>query len=353
MRNMKNVHGVVTVAVGEKPYGFYCVAREISRTLDIPLVELEGKLKYFRYLSLFLNRPDFVIAVGTLSPMKLITLSVASRRVIAYIAIEGPISVPSSLRLLANNTNRLLFVTASNYVKKELSSSGLKIFGVVPHGIDFHKVCSSNFKLNFLPNRFKVLTVISSLRPDKFVGIRYLFQAWSKLPRNVKVGSVLVLKTPSVDQGRRVFELAKSMDVKDVEYVILDNYFTDEEMFALYRSSDLYLHPTLADGFGLPVLESLVCGTPVVVMDAEPWNEIVNRDAGWFVRVIREVVMRVGYSQRRLKIPDMDDFSKKLVEAIKYCKENREVLRKKCVRHACFFDANKVYGRFKKLVNLP
>jgi glycosyltransferase involved in cell wall biosynthesis len=40
---------------------------------------------------------------------------------------------------------------------------------------------------------------------------------------------------------------------------------TDEELVDLYHSADLVVHPAWYEGFGLPVLEAMACGTPVVV----------------------------------------------------------------------------------------
>jgi len=342
---MRSTLGVV--AASQKSHGFYYVAQEISRTLGIPLVDpTADKLKY---LTLFLTRPSFIISVGTLSPKKLIALSIASKRVIAYIAVEGPFPIPNPLLWLANNTNRLFVVAPSNYVKRELSSSGLKVLGVIPHGINLNEVRPTNLKVDLPPDKLKILTVAASLQRRKFLGIYYLLRAWSKLPQDIKKDSILILKVSS-GTAKYISKLAESLGFRSNEYMILDTHFTRDEIFTLYRSSDLYVHPTLSDGFGLPVIESLICGTPVVVMNAEPWNEIVSKEVGWLVRVSKEVIEWEGNLPYRLKIPDLDDFSEKLINAIGYCKRDREILREKCIAHAQAFDARKLYKNFKKLI---
>ncbi|MEM1510791.1 MAG: glycosyltransferase [Thermofilaceae archaeon] len=345
MRSTRNIPGVVVAS--QKSYGFYYVAQEISRTLGIPLVDpTADKLKY---LTLFLTRPSFIISVGTLSPKKLIALSMASKRVVAYIAVEGPFPIPKPLLWLANNTNRLLVVAPSNYVKRELSSSGLKVLGVIPHGINLSEVRLTNLKVNLPPDKFKILAVVTSLQRRKFLGIYYLFRAWSKLPRDIKKDSVLILKVPS-GTAKYISKLAESLGFRSNEYMILDAHFTRDEMFALYRFSDLYIHSTLSDGFGLPVIESLICGTPVVAMNAEPWSEIVSKEVGWLVKVSKEVIKWESNLPYRLKIPDLNDFSEKLINAIEYCERNREALREKCIAHAQAFDARKLYKNFEKLI---
>jgi len=347
---VQKYNGIVTCAHARlRAYGFLTVAKDISRALNIPLVELSGRLKYLEYLRLFFKRPSFIISVGTLSPKKLMLLGMSTRRVIAYIAVEGPFPIPRSLRWLVNNTNKIIVVTPSDYVRRELSLSNLKVFGVIPHGIDINECLTTNVKLELPPQKLKVLTAASSLQYRKSLGIRLLLHAWSRLPEDVRREAVIIIKVPS-GSGKHILQTVSSYGIKNEEYLILDTYLTREEMLALYRFSDLYVHPTLSDGFGLPVLESLACGTPVIVMDAGPWNEVATRDVGWLVNVSKEIIVHEGGLPYRFKIPDIDDFSKKLAEAIESCRRNREILRRKCIERAKVFDSREVYGRLKKII---
>lgn len=50
----------------------------------------------------------------------------------------------------------------------------------------------------------------------------------------------------------------------------------DEELACLYAGAVLYLHPSLAEGFGLPPLEAMACGTPVISSDAGSLAETVG-----------------------------------------------------------------------------
>ena len=56
----------------------------------------------------------------------------------------------------------------------------------------------------------------------------------------------------------------------------------DDEVPALYRLADVYLSPSMKEGFGLCVIEALACGKPVVVSEIEPFVEYLKADeAHW------------------------------------------------------------------------
>ena len=56
----------------------------------------------------------------------------------------------------------------------------------------------------------------------------------------------------------------------------------DEDLPALYQGSELFVFPSLYEGFGLPPLEAMACGTPVISSNAASLPEVVG-DAGLLV----------------------------------------------------------------------
>lgn len=66
-------------------------------------------------------------------------------------------------------------------------------------------------------------------------------------------------------------QLANRLGVADC--VQVEPYVNDTRLRELYQTCDLLLFPSLREGFGLPVLEALACGTPAVISDVPALNE--------------------------------------------------------------------------------
>lgn len=80
------------------------------------------------------------------------------------------------------------------------------------------------------------------------------------IPALVSVGPYQA--TPGVRE--RLLALAEETGVAD-KLIVLDRGVSPRDMAALYRGSRGLVFPSLTEGFGLPVIESLACGTPCVV----------------------------------------------------------------------------------------
>ena len=59
-------------------------------------------------------------------------------------------------------------------------------------------------------------------------------------------------------------------------------YVDDDQLKQLYRKAKLFLFPSLYEGFGLPPLEAMACGCPVIVSKAASLPEICG-DAAYYV----------------------------------------------------------------------
>jgi len=85
-------------------------------------------------------------------------------------------------------------------------------------------------------------------------------------------------------QGLNLRDYAEVVGLKSQEdYRIIERGIPSSELMALYWASDVFLLPTKAEGLGLPVLEAMACGTPVVATDTGAIHELLVGGRGYYV----------------------------------------------------------------------
>lgn len=120
---------------------------------------------------------------------------------------------------------------------------------------------------------------VSHLHHSK--NLRTLLRGFSFLPRAWSLTHPLVLVCDLNESERGIVEgWAREFGVE--ESFITTGFVSDHELVALYNAAHLYVHPSRHEGFGLPVLEALQCGAPVIASRAAALPEVVG-EAGVLV----------------------------------------------------------------------
>ncbi len=63
--------------------------------------------------------------------------------------------------------------------------------------------------------------------------------------------------------------------------IVLTDYVSETDLVRLYNAAEMFVYPSFFEGFGLPPLEAMACGTPVIVSNATSLPEVVG-DAGLY-----------------------------------------------------------------------
>lgn len=113
----------------------------------------------------------------------------------------------------------------------------------------------------------KYLLSVAIMRSNK--NIERLLEAFNILKTQYRIEHQLVLVGT-------VSQQFKDLKQKDV---ILTGYVPQDELPLLYCGATLFVYPSFFEGFGLPVLEAMACGTPVVASNVTSLPEIIG-DAG-------------------------------------------------------------------------
>lgn len=102
-----------------------------------------------------------------------------------------------------------------------------------------------------------------------------LFRAWGRLPSAVRQGWQLVMVCRVDDPTRNhLNHLARAAGIED--RLLLPGFVPDASLRLLYQSTDLFVFPSLYEGFGLPVAEALACGARTIGSDGSAVAELLD-----------------------------------------------------------------------------
>lgn len=164
---------------------------------------------------------------------------------------------------------RLVF-TPSEYVRgKVMNRFGIRNVTVSPNGVD-----TSVFHPGAKQTRFDLpscyILFVGTLEPRK--NLPALLQAWREIKDEFKEFWLVIAGAEgSVFQTIHV--------PHEIERVRFLGYVNDKTLAGLYANASLLVLPSQDEGFGLPALEAMASGTPVIVSDGGALPEVVG-DAG-------------------------------------------------------------------------
>ena len=102
---------------------------------------------------------------------------------------------------------------------------------------------------------------------------------WANLPEELRQQHPLVLAGPNHRALPRMRRMMERLGVADQVY--LTGNLNDRQLAALYTSCKLFLFPSYNEGFGLPPLEAMKCGAPVIAADAPAMPEVLGSAAAY------------------------------------------------------------------------
>jgi glycosyltransferase involved in cell wall biosynthesis len=169
------------------------------------------------------------------------------------------------LPILARRVRKVF--TPSEYVKqKVIRRFGIKNVTITPNGVD-----RSVFHPNAKQSRFDLpecyVLFVGTLEPRK--NLHVLLSVWNEIKDDFKETWLII-----VGISRNVF---RSVNLShEVERVRFLGYVEDETLAGLYANATALVLPSQEEGFGLPALEAMASGTPVIVSDGGALPETVG-----------------------------------------------------------------------------
>ncbi|ELW9526880.1 glycosyltransferase family 4 protein [Burkholderia cenocepacia] len=109
-----------------------------------------------------------------------------------------------------------------------------------------------------------------------------LIKAFAMLPSAVRKGHQLAIVGGMPGHHQKKFEEYIKFCGLTAEEVVITGRVSDEEMVKLYNLCKLFVFPSWHEGFGLPALEAMSCGAPVIGSDTTSIPEVIGRKDALF-----------------------------------------------------------------------
>lgn len=157
--------------------------------------------------------------------------------------------------------------------------------------------------------------------------------------------ALLFLHTQATSpDGLNLVNIAQSLGILDAcrftaHHRMVTGQVGPEELAGWYGAMDVLLQATMAEGFGIPVIESMACGTPVIGTRCSALAELIPKPAGWLVAGLPfwNPTHRANWV-----LPDYREIARALENAHQHAAGKRSAARE----HALRFDADKVTREF-------
>jgi glycosyltransferase involved in cell wall biosynthesis len=185
-------------------------------------------------------------------------------------------------------------VTVSNYSRRCLQ----EWFGIEESRLRVVSEAASPVfrKLDEIPTAHPFILYVGGISPNKNLGaLIRAFGATRACQRGLKL---YLVGDYSGDSFKSCYhDLARLVHQRRLEdQVRFLGFVPDEELCVLYNQARLFVLPSLDEGFGLPVLEAMACGTPALVNAGNAMEEVVG-EAGIVVDSRRDTVLAAAIDQ--------------------------------------------------------
>jgi glycosyltransferase involved in cell wall biosynthesis len=315
------------------------ILEKISDKLDIAIAKPTNKNKYLAHLWTHFILPfksgDILFCPANTAPIfvpksKNLVMTVHDLSFLTYSKYFSKIFQIYYSFLIPFNIKRAdSIITISEASKKEI----LRLFpnaehkiNIIPHGID-----NKYRVLDNLQKKKQILYAGSINERKNLIG---LIEAFEKLPKDLGYNLIIVANFFNLfflsDKMKEVLKRAKNN-----KKIIFKEGLDDEALVSEYNVSTIFIFPSFYEGFGLPPLEAMACGTPVITSNISSMPEVCG-DAALYANPY-----------------DVDDISKKIEFLINNQEERERLIEKGLDRVSHFTwerSANKHLDVMKGLV---
>lgn len=178
-------------------------------------------------------------------------------------------------------------IVPSEFTRQELETSNSSLVSVIPLAHDKkYRVIEDKKPIEDVLQKYSIKKpfLLSVGRLETKKNTKRIIQAFNKLKSNHQ--------SPTSPAGRQVSNLQLVLvggrghgyqkvlqEIKTSPYkndIILTGFVSDEDLPYIMNAAEVFVFPSLYEGFGIPILEAFACGTPVVTSNTTSCKEVAG-----------------------------------------------------------------------------
>ena len=235
--------------------------------------------------------------------------------------IKTRISLQLTLKASIKRADRI--ITISEFSKKRImecysvDEDKISVIACAADKNRFYPAAQGEILSEKISEKYKIpdkyYLYLGTLEPRK--NIERLIEAYSEAKKHAKIPK-LVIAGGKGWLFEEIFKRVEELSLKDD--VIFTGYVDDNDVPELMRHARAFCFPSLYEGFGMPPLEAMSCGVPVIVSDCSSLPEVVGvcgiQVNPYSVEEISDALIKMTDSdfvaeQRRLSVKQAEQFS--------------------------------------------
>ncbi len=307
----------------DKKNTYFCYQEKLRYSLKkIPVVSMISRLLFYLYdnfifpfkivlkkIDLYHN-PAFILPLLNFNYKKIITVNDLGFYVFGHDFAKGWHARHMKVMLPWSIKHADCIIAISEATKKQI--------------IDIFKAPADKIKVTYLgvSEKFRIIqnkAEIHSVLKQNNITQPYIFFVGTMDPRKNLVRLIQAFKeVKKTKNGLKLVIVGKRGELFTSELknliatgdIILPGYVGEEELVCLYNGASIFAFPSLYEGFGLPILEAMACGTPVITSNVYSMPEAAG-DAALLVdpKNVAEITDAI------IRLLDDQELRKKLIAA--------------------------------------
>ena len=194
-------------------------------------------------------------------------------------------------------------ITDTKVIRQEIIDefhvSQERVFAVPIAVSDLFRPVTDPARIRHIKERFGIkkhyFLHVGNIEPRK--NLTSLFLAFRRIREKIRKDYQLVVVGKKGWLYGDIFETLRESGLTDD--VVFTGYVREEDIPVLYSGAEFFVFPSLYEGFGLPVLEAMRCGTPVLTSHVSSMPEVAGEAALYVdpcsVEDISEKVLKLAY----------------------------------------------------------